>query len=62
MKVLATRDVAASGQHLAAGKVHDVSESDAALLIRQGKAVEAPPESCPPIKPTPKKAKVSAPE
>ena len=54
MKVLVNRGVIASGQALEAGQVYDVSESDAALLIRMGKAVEATAESCPPVKPKPK--------
>tara|TARA_Y100001963_G_scaffold111088_1_gene153634 strand:+ start:704 stop:901 length:198 start_codon:yes stop_codon:yes gene_type:complete len=59
MKVLATRNVIASGQALDAGKTYDISEADAALLIRMGKVIEATAEVCPPIKPkAPKKPKV----
>jgi len=60
MKVLLTRNTAVKGQHLGAGEVHDVTNADAAYLIRQNKAVkateadEAP--ACPP-KPKAKKPK-----
>ena len=63
MKVLATRNVVASGQALNAGETYDISDADAALLIRMGKVVEATAESCPPVKPkatAPKKPKVKA--
>ena len=62
MKVLATRDVLASGQALENGKTYDISEEDARILIRRGKAVEATAAACPPTKPktatAPKKPKV----
>ena len=59
MKIKAIRNVVASGQALESGGTYDVSNLDAALLIRMGKAieeVEAP--ACPPTPPKPKKAKV----
>ena len=60
MKVLLTRNTAVKGQHLGAGEVHDVSDADAAYLIRQNKAVEATETdeapACPP-KPKAKKSK-----
>ena len=40
MEITCTRNVMASGQALAAGGTYDVSDSDGALLIRMGKAVE----------------------
>jgi len=57
MKVLVNRGVIASGQALDAGQTYDVSESDGALLIRMGKAVEAvDAPACPPTPPKPKAA------
>jgi len=59
MKIQAIRNVIASGQALENGGTYDVSETDAALLIRMGKAIEAVEAPvCPPKPPTPKKAKV----
>ena len=40
MEITCTRNVMASGQALEAGQTYDVSDSDGALLIRMGKAVE----------------------
>ena len=68
MKVLATRNVCASGQGLEAGKTYDVSDEDARALILMGKATEAPvieeAPAWPPVKPkpAPKKAKADVPE
>ena len=59
MKIKAIRNVIASGQALENGGTYDVSETDAALLIRMGKAIEAvEAPACPPTPPKPKKAKV----
>ena len=59
MKIKAIRNVVASGQALESGGTYDVSDSDAALLIRMGKAIEAvEAPACPPTPPKPKKAKV----
>ena len=59
MKIKAIRNVVASGQALENGGTYDVSDSDAALLIRMGKAIEAVEAPvCPPTPPKPKKAKV----
>ena len=59
MKIKAIRNVVASGQALENGGTYDVSDSDAALLIRMGKAIEAvEAPACPPTPPKPKKAKV----
>ena len=59
MKIKAIRNVVASGQALESGATYDVSDSDAALLIRMGKAIEAvEAPACPPTPPKPKKAKV----
>ena len=59
MKIKAIRNVVASGQALESGGTYDVSDSDAALLIRMGKAIEAVvAPACPPTPPKPKKAKV----
>lgn len=44
MKVLIKRNTIVGGKGLDAGQVHDLSTDDAELLIRKGKAVEAPPE------------------
>lgn len=38
MRIKALRNTAASGQSLEAGKVYEVSEEDARVLIRMGKA------------------------
>jgi hypothetical protein len=40
MQITCTRNVMASGKALEAGQSYDVSDSDGALLIRMGKAVE----------------------
>jgi len=40
MKITCTRNVMASGKALEAGQSYDVSDADAALLVRMGKAVE----------------------
>lgn len=45
MKILATRNVIAAGEALEAGKVYDLSEEVAGILIRMGKATEAPAEA-----------------
>tara|TARA_B100000287_G_scaffold5820_1_gene5638 strand:- start:2960 stop:3154 length:195 start_codon:yes stop_codon:yes gene_type:complete len=58
MKVLAKRNVIASGKALDAGKTYDISDEDASLLIRMGKVVEAPVECSVPEKPKAKKPKV----
>ena len=59
MKIKAIRNVVASGQALESGCTYDVSDLDAALLIRMGKAIEAvEAPACPPTPPKPKKAKV----
>lgn len=48
MKILVTRNTIASGQALEAGTVYDVSDDDAAILVRLGKATtELPPEPKP---------------
>jgi len=48
MKILVTRNTIASGQALEAGTVYDVSNDDAAILARLGKATtELPPEPKP---------------
>ena len=48
MKILAIRNTIASGQALEAGTVYEVSDEDAAILIRLGKATtELPPEPKP---------------
>lgn len=44
MKVLAIRNVIASGQALEAGKVYELTADDAAVLMRMGKVSEAPAE------------------
>ncbi len=51
MKVLAIRNVIASGQALEAGKVYELTEQDAAVLMRMGK-VQAPPAEEPKPKAT----------
>ena len=61
MKIQAIRNVVASGQALENGGTYDVSDLDAALLIRMGKAIEAVQAPvCPPKPPTPKKTKVNS--
>jgi hypothetical protein len=45
MKVLATRNVIAAGEALEEGKVYDLAEEIAGILIRMGKATEAPAEA-----------------
>jgi hypothetical protein len=52
MKILATRNTFASGQALESGTVYDVSDEDAATLVRMGKATtELPPVPKPARKP-----------
>ena len=58
MKVLAKRNVIASGKALDAGKTYDISDEDASLLIRMGKVVEAPVVAPSTPKPKAKKPKV----
>ncbi len=48
MKILAIRNVIASGQPLEAGKVYELTAEDADVLMRMGKAVEAPAEESKP--------------
>lgn len=45
MKVLATRNVIAAGEALEAGKVYDLAAETAEVLIRMGKATQAPAEA-----------------
>jgi hypothetical protein len=45
MKILATRNVIAAGEALEAGKIYDLAEETAGVLIRMGKAMEAPAEA-----------------
>ena len=48
MKILILRSTLASGIHLEAGTVQDVSDDDGALLVRLGRAsTELPPEPKP---------------
>jgi len=48
MKILILRSTLASGKAVAAGAVYDVSNDDAAILVRLGKATtELPPEPKP---------------
>ena len=48
MKILVTRNTIASGHALEAGAVYDVSDNDAATLVRLGKATtKLPPEPKP---------------
>lgn len=54
MKILCTRNVMASGQALEAGSTYDVSDKDAEILIRMGKAEEAKEEAKPKPKRKPK--------
>jgi hypothetical protein len=59
MKVQLTRNVGVKGQHLAKGELHDLPDTDAIFLIRQGKATEAiEAPACPPVNPKLKKSKV----
>lgn len=48
MKILATRNVIAAGEPLEAGKVYDLVDDVAGVLIRMGKAIEAPAEQAKP--------------
>ena len=60
MKIKALKNTSASGQSLEVGKIYDVSDQDASILIRMGKAeesIEAP--ACPPTPPKTKKVKAS---
>ncbi len=57
MKILATRNVIAAGEALEAGKVYDLAEDVAGVLIRMGKATEAPAEE---PKPRTRKPKAEA--
>ena len=54
MKITCTRNVMASGKALEAGQSYDVSDSDGALLIRMGKAVEGAAPAKPKAKRTSK--------
>jgi hypothetical protein len=54
MEITCTRNVMASGQALEAGQTYDVSDSDGALLIRMGKAVEGAAAAKPKAKRTSK--------
>jgi hypothetical protein len=48
MKILLLHNTLASGTHLEAGTVQDVSEDDGALLVRLGRAsTKLPPEPKP---------------
>jgi hypothetical protein len=47
MKILLVRNTIASGQALEAGTVEDVSDDDAAILVRLGRATTELPESKP---------------
>jgi len=60
MKIKALKNTSASGQSLEVGNIYDVSDQDASILIRMGKAeesIEAP--ACPPTPPKTKKVKAS---
>ncbi len=48
MKILAIRNVIASGQPLEAGKVYELTAEDADVLMRMGKAEPAPAEEAKP--------------
>jgi len=54
MQITCTRNVMASGKALEAGQSYDVSDSDGALLIRMGKAVEGAAPAKPKAKRTSK--------
>ena len=54
MQITCTRNVMASGKALEAGQSYDVSDSDGALLIRMGKAVEGATPAKPKAKRTTK--------
>ena len=59
MKIKALKNTSASGQSLEVGKTYEVSETDATILFRMGKAIEAvETPACPPTPPKPKKPKV----
>lgn len=47
MKILLLRSTLASGTHLEAGTVQDVSDDDGALLVRLGRATTELPEPKP---------------
>lgn len=47
MKILILRSTLASGTHLEAGTVQDVSDDDGALLVRLGRATTELPEPKP---------------
>jgi len=47
MKILLLHNTLASGTHLEAGTVQDVSDDDAAILVRLGRATTELPESKP---------------
>lgn len=51
MKILLLRNTLASGTHLEAGTVQDVSDDDGALLVRLGRATTELPEPKPTRKP-----------
>jgi hypothetical protein len=51
MKILILRSTLASGTHLEAGTVQDVSDDDGALLVRLGRATTELPEQKPTRKP-----------
>ena len=66
MKIKALKNTSASGQSLEAGNIYDVSDKDAEILIRMGKAEESieaveecsiPEASLPPAPPTASKTK-----
>ena len=47
MKIFLLRNTIASGTHLEAGTVQDVSDDDAAILVRLGRATTELPEAKP---------------
>lgn len=51
MKIFLLRNTIASGQALEAGTVQDVSNDDAAILVRLGRATAELPEAKPARKP-----------
>jgi len=66
MKIKALKNTSASGQSLEVGKIYDVSDKDAEILIRMKKAEESteaveecsmPEASLPPAPPTASKTK-----
>ena len=56
-KIKALRSVAASGVHIAAGAVADVTESDARVLLLMGYAIDAADAVVAPIEDKPKGSK-----